>query len=541
MSRKIILIGSVVLLVGLGGAALYFFYLIKTKDLSSYIPKNALFVAKPNMLSLYKKINFKELSDFKLYKDLIREMEPDAKKLIEKYTEEPKASGLSYTQTPILFSFNNSKDEYAPIVGLVFGINDKEKFTNFFKKITDDEYDIKKGEPFTDVKIDSKMHLIFNDKVGFFLGGMDEEDVNYKKIAEKLIDQKKEESILGNASYLSFQNNPYDFNLYLNKNAIKEGLDLVEDKSADLDNMEKLINTYPIGMTLSFEEDVISVKSYADPEYKATDDIFKNKGMSSNASSFLAPNGRPLGFISTNLNLLKLFEGISVVEEYNSALDYVAGEIGLSSKQLFEIMSGEMSLSIVDMVDMPVKNDFSFGDDPLPLSTEIIPAFLFRAKISNTNDFKKIMDKLTPEMISEDGFYKILYDKYNERWLYVLNKNDELYISNFKDYITNTNSSKSWDPLKDEMVSSQFNSNPLTFYMDLKYESYKKILDDGGNNIFNKKDQEILKVISKNLKSINGSYNNGSSTLELKMTEKNMNSLWRIFVMLEDFYKESIN
>lgn len=539
MSRKYILIGSVVLVLGLGGAALYFFYLFKTKDLSSYIPKNALFVAKPNMLSLYKKMNFKELSDFKFYKYLLGEIGSDTKDDIDKYTEEPKGSGLSFTQTPILFSFNNSKDEFAPIGALVFGISDKENFTKFFKNLTEDKFDIKNGELFTTVEINSQLHLIFNDNVGFILSGT-EDDVNYKKIAEKLIDLKKEESILSNESYINFQKNAYDLNLFINKDALKKGLELAVNNLAEFENIEKSINASPIGMTLSFEDDLISVKSYADPKYKESDDLFKSKGMSSNASSFLAPNGRPLGFISTNLNLLKLFEAISAVDEYNSALDYFADEIGLNSKKLFEIMSGEMSFSIIDMVEMPVNNDFSYDDDPLP-STEIIPAFLFRAKISNKNDFKIFMDKLTPEMVSEDGYYKIPYDSHNERWLYVLNKNDELYITNYKDYISDLNSNKNWFQLKDETVSKQFNSNPLTLYMDLKYDSYKKIIEDPGNNTLTKLDKKILKVVTKNLKSVYGSYSNGSITLELKMTEKNMNSLWRIFVVVEDLYKEMIN
>lgn len=544
------LIGLAILL------SVYFIFKSKgSQDLSAYIPKDALFVAKIDLKSMGQKMKFNELAEFKSFKKIMKELKSDSRSTIEKTFENPLESGISFLQSPCIFAFNTSKDDAKPILCISFGITDKEKFSKSFENITNGDFDLKKGESFTSVRFDREASLFFNDKVAFILGGVSEDEVSFKKIAEGFLEFKKEESILSNENYNNFQKNEYDLNLFVNRKAIEKIVDLSHSR---MNNDERLafdgfLSSSPLGVTLAFNDDVIKLKSIADPDFKENS-FFKSTGLKEESLKFLSPNGKPLGFMAFNLDLIKLFKRLgSSSDKFSSAIDEFSSKIGVSTRNLLDVFNGDLSISFLDVVSMPAYNPYTsysvtdsvgIGVDPYsdntyayPSVTEPVPIFVAYASISNTSSFDQIINNAGSELQNENGIYYPASSNSN-RSVYFARKGNGLLVSNNKPYLEDfVNGNLNWKPLVEESGNEISKSNPFSFYFDLRYSSYNVLFENQLRQEMSRSEGEMAKVVMKNLKSFTASYNNDAVSMELTMDTQNINSLWRIFMIVEDVYK----
>jgi len=126
-------IGLSLLVVIVISVVFYFFTNKSSKDLSVYIPKDALVVSKIDLLKMGQKIKFKELADFKFFKAMTKGDDGT----MEKIFENPLETGIAFQNSPYVYLVNPEKDELKPLVCFIFGISDKEKFLKFFKSSTE--------------------------------------------------------------------------------------------------------------------------------------------------------------------------------------------------------------------------------------------------------------------------------------------------------------------------------------------------------------------------------------------------------------------
>jgi hypothetical protein len=130
MKKKIIIGVSAAVVVALGVLYFYRAYLFG-EDLSKYVPKNAAFVVKIDLMGMGKKLDVKGITESSDFKDALEEVPKEQRELVEKVIKDPKISGLNIATSPTIFGYNNSDE--APIIGVLLGISDKEKL-EIFKK-----------------------------------------------------------------------------------------------------------------------------------------------------------------------------------------------------------------------------------------------------------------------------------------------------------------------------------------------------------------------------------------------------------------------
>jgi hypothetical protein len=113
-------------------------------------------------------------------------------------------------------------------------------------------------------------------------------------------------------------------------------------------------------------------------------------------------------------------------------------------------------------------------------------------------------------------------------------KGDDFILSNSFENISDFRDGKSWSALKESSGGDIASKNPLSLYVDLKYDTYKDLIE----KLAPDSEKDLFKEILKNMNSMVGYANPNETTIELKMKPQNMNSLWYILTIVEDVYKK---
>jgi len=322
-------------------------------------------------------------------------------------------------------------------------------------------------------------------------------------------------------------------NVYVNKKCVEK---LIDEESSRLSADEKelvnkMIEIYPIGATLSFDEDLLRLKYYSDPENKNSSEFFQQSGLKSNDLQMLAPNGKPLSYLSLNANLPKIMGLFKDNNEFENELQSLSDQLGLTKEDLLSLCNGKISFSLIDIkpgVEHTMEDGYTYQGSPNPV-------YMLHAGINNTNALQKILEKLQMEnAIYDNGVYSILYDSYNQQYIHFMLKDDDFILSNSLENITDFRDGKSWSALKESSGADLVTKNPFSIYMDLKYDTYKDLIEKFGSS----SEKELAKEILKNMVNIIGYSNPNETTVELKLKPQNTNSLWYILTIVEDVYKK---
>lgn len=524
-NRKIGLSLAALIVVSLG---FYFFFLNKSsKDLSNYIPKEVLLVSKVDLLKMGQKINFKDLVDFKIFKALSRENDGS----MEKVLQNPLETGIAFQKTPYFFVTNAEKDELKPLFCFIFGISDKDKFLKFFKSNTDNDFDIKNEDNYTSIDY-KKAKMFVNDNFSIFIASADENDINFKKIYNNFLELKDEQNINSNQSFINFQKNESDLNVFLNKKSIEN---LVDQESSRLTSDEKqmvnkLVEVYPIGATLSFDEDVLRLKYFSDSENKNSEQFLQNSGLNSNDLQMIDPDGKPLSYLSLNADLPKILALFKDNNEFEKEVEDFSVQLGLTKEDLLTLFDGKMSLSLIDIKPgvEQIYNDYTSERSPNPI-------FLIHAGIRNTSACQSILEKLQSDnVVFKDGIYSILYDSYNQQSVHFILKGNDFILSNSIINISDIRDGRNWSALKESSGSDLASKNPFSMYLDLKLDTYNDIIDKFASS----SEKGVLKELLKNMNNVVGYGNQKETTLELRLKPQNKNSLWYLLTIAEDVYKK---
>ena len=130
-----------------------------------------------------------------------------------------------------------------------------------------------------------------------------------------------------------------------------------------------------------------------------------------------------------------------------------------------------------------------------------------------------------------------MYDSYNEQSFHFMLKGDDFILSNSFENISDFRDGKSWSALKESSGGDIASKNPLSIYADLKYDTYKDLIEKFASS----SEKDIAKELLKNMNNIVGYANPNETTIDLKMKPKNLNSLWYILTIVEDVYKKVVS
>jgi hypothetical protein len=509
---------------------LFFFFTNKSsKDLSNYIPKDALMVSKIDLLKMGQKIKFKELVDFKFFKAISKGDDGSTEKIFQN----PLETGIAFQKSPYIFVVNTEKDDLKPMACFIFGISNKEKFLKFFKSKTDNDYEMKNEDDYTSIDF-KEAKMFVNDKFSIFMGSPSGDDINYKKIYANLLDIKDEDKITSNQSFVDFQKNESDFNIYFNKKNIEKLVDLESSKfeSSEKQLVNKFLENCPIGATLSFDEDVMRLKYYNDSESKNSNLFLQKSGLKSSDLQMFAPDGKPLSYFSLNANMPEIFELLKDNNDFERGIEDISNELGLSKDDILSLFDGKISASLIDIKPgvEQVYDDYTYPGSPYP-------TFMIHAGVKNTAACQRILEMIQSDedFVYDNGVYSTLFDNSNQQYVHFLLKGDDLIFSNSFEHISDFRDGKSWSTLKESSGGDLATKNPFLMYADLKYDTYKDIIEEVGSS----SEKDIAKELLKNMNNIVGYSNPNETTIELKMKPKNMNSLWYIFTIVEDVYKKA--
>ena len=545
MKKSIIIAISAIGVVAIGAVIYVYLTFFNGTDFSKNIPKNSVFVMKVDLMGMGKKINLKEATESKAFrKEIMENMKSSQKDMMEKVMSNPLKSGLQLASKPTLFLFNNSKTESEPVMGFMFGISDKKNFNLFLEEIAKDAT-IKEPDQDGFYKANFNSNegfvLYFNDKIGLFLMDLENKDLALKRVRDEIVGLDKDKSILSNEEYSSLNSQSNDMMVYFNGKELVNVLELNKNNSND--QLKKTIEAYPYAMTLNFNEDAISVKSYMSKS-ASTDalSMLKEGGISESELKNIDPKGNPLFFMTMNFDFKKTLEIISeqskLYQPYSSGadifnqIDNIAAELNIPKEDILNLFKGKMSLSFSGMKQVS-------AIDPYTLSTITKPLPIINgwAKLGNKEAATKILDALVTEnaLTFEEGIYsEKTYG--NSPSVYIGMKGDDLFVSSDKDALVSKIQGADWNSLKDDFSKTTATKQPVFLYGDLRYSSYESMIK---SNLSENESGSIdkFKNILSSFKSISVSGNNKEVEMIIQLSEKKTNSLQRIIELLQEAYR----
>ncbi|MBU3714417.1 MAG: DUF4836 family protein [Ferruginibacter sp.] len=545
MSKKLLIsIASLLVIGGLG----YFVYskYFGKEDLSRYVPKSAVFVLKIDLMSMGQKANFSKISELKMYKDLVKMIPGNQKKMMEDFFKNPnKASGLSFTQAPYLFvnNIDTSKDRF--YYGWVMGVSDRKKLSDYLKLSLGSFGNITEKGSFTIIAEQGGNYMFISDKVLFFLGSKDANRDKMIDLAESLLKLNPDGTIASDENFKNLTKLGKDFTLSLNKKSIKELA--LQNSGSFYDKLlvGQTIDVLPSGMTLDFEEDAIRAKIYLDKDSK---DLFaknyKNTGLSEEDQKLISPDGKPVMYLAANLELKNAFSELAKTEDYQNLLT----ELSMSDEDFKSMFAGNISFAI-NSIQMKESTEMVYpdylDDDTEPRSETIkkpYPIFALHVGLGKPEVFDKliqaVLSKEESQLVDEgNGMYSIAEDIEGNNSIYIIKKDKHLLISNNRDQIQMFADGKPWQSLSAESGKSIAATKPVSFFFDLKRLNYDELFE-GKNDIPAQAIPAVKKMMA-NFAHLSAYIDPSESDIELKMTEKKLNSLFRMFQMFDEAYSSS--
>lgn len=553
MKRKtLIIIIASLLLVG-GGIALWFFFK-KSNDLATYIPKDAVMVMKLDIPGMAQKVDMNKLKELNSFKLLRKEMNDNkiAKKMFDNFINDPSMIGIGFDRAPYMFLGVDSKgNRLAVYATYLFGVSNQKKFIDFITLVSGGMMDLKSEGSVKYITLEDDIEdggLFFNDKVAMVVVKIEGGKVNCKNIAMNLFKMKADESILSEKTFTDFQKNQMDLSMYLNKSAIDRLVDENKNKMGsgkDLAKIKQFIKYYPVGMSMNFEEDAIKFKTYSDPAQTPNTEIMKDKGLSSADMKYFAPNGKPLAYLTLNLNVKKYYEMIMEVfkmdsrrnvEDIERGMDELTAETGVTKDQLLNTLAGNISVSLTGfekksyLYTSPYyMYDETYQPEP-EMRTTMVPIFVAHATLGNASAYNYLVTKAQEQNMVADEVISFPTENETKEIIYIFKKGNDVMISNKLSYIEDFKNNVSWTALDASCKADMVAQNPMSFYVDMKYNTYKDVIADNASSSERLGMELILKEMDCGL----AYANQKDGALELLMTPQKKNALWRIIEMIDN-------
>jgi hypothetical protein len=552
--KSLIIVIASLLLVG-GGIALWYYFKKPKDELAKYIPKDAIVVVKLDMPGIAQKVDFSKMKELNAFQMLKKEMSGNKllKKMFNNFMEDPSVIGIAFNKSPFMFVGMDGKGEESSLYAAVlFGISSEKKFNDFISMASAGMMEVRSNEGINYMAIEEDIKdggLFFNDKVAMVVMKVEGRKINCKKIASNLFEMKSDESILSEKAFTEFQKNQMDISMFFNKTAINRLVDDNESRSVsrELSQIKTYLKYYPVGMSLNFEEDAIRFKTYADPSAPADNAIMKDNGMSATDLKYFAPDGKPLAYLTLNMdvknyynmimNLVKM-DGNRTLNQIENEIDDFTDESGITKSDLLNTLAGNMSVSLTGFE----KKSYTYTDyyqdyymyendiQPEPeIRTTMVPVFVAHATMGNAVVYDFIASKAMENNSYADGIISIPTDNQTKEIIYITKKGKDLFISNKLSYVTDFKNGISWTSLDASCKRDMAANNPMSFFVNLQYRKYRDLMEDASPS-----DKKGMQLVMNELDCAVAYANKKDGTMEVLMTPEKKNALWRIFEMVDD-------
>jgi hypothetical protein len=533
MKKKIIIGVSAFAIVAIGAIIYFYLAFFSGTDLSKYVPKNAFFVMKVDLMGMGKKMNLKKATESNAVgKEIMENMNTSQKEMFEQLMKNPLKSGLQLGSNPTLFAFNDSKTKEEPVMGFMFGVSDKKNFRDFIGKMAKD---ITVQEPdqngfYSANLTDEKFVLYFNDKVGIMLLDIDNKNVNLKRTRDEILSLNKDNSILTNEDFNTVNKQTNDMMVYFN------GIEFGKVIDAN-DQMKNSMKSIPYAMTLNFIEDAISMKMFGSKSKDAPTAIYNESGFTESELKNIDPKGGPLAYFTMNLNVKKVLSLLNDqasnnydIANFFTQVENVARELNIPKENLLNVFDGKIGMSFSGMRAANYA-DSLFAYQPA------LPFVNGWAHLGNKEAAIKLLDLMVTGGILNynDGIYAEKND-FGTPGAFMAIKDNDLFVSTQEENIKSKLTGGDWNALKEDYGKKDVLAKPVTIFADLNYSSYESMLKSN----MNQNDLDALnkfKNILSSFKNLSLTGNSNEFEMVIQFSEKKTNSLERIIELLQEAYR----
>lgn len=532
MTKKHWFIGGGVLLLGI--VAYFIYSMMNPSDLSRHIPKDALVAIRIDMASMGKKMPMEKMKDLGFMQFFKRDMAPKAKERFEKIINDPRVSGINFLQAPYLFVLPNTGGSVDDMtVGMVFGISGKADFLETMKVMTRGEIGAKEESGFTVLSEsnDPLGKLFVHDEVAFFLYKNPQSTVKLTDLANNMLGLSNSNALTGDDAFSAFRKDAGDIGLYMNKTAYGK---MMNESPFNLllsgDLVKDMLDAYPVGYGIRFEDDRIVGKTISDPKAKSlTGRYLKDNGLSETDLTYLDPDGNPLMYLTANVNVKNIMETFTQNSLIKAGIEEVLAPLGLKQQDLESFLAGNMSIALNEIQHTPVYSDY----DGTELYSREKPVFTAHATLGSTTLYDRLIALPEANFSNDGGILGFEMNAYRQDSFYVYVKNKELFVSNNFSYLADIRSGVSWKKLQAGCLADQAKNNPMAAFVNLDLSAFDRYMNNAGSST----EKTLLRAAASNLKHISAFASESDGEFAIQMSDKKQNSLWRMMLIADDLFK----
>lgn len=448
---------------------LFLFSCNKGKNYVEMIPQSADFVIQINTKSIAQKGKLDQIEQYKLGQFSLNELntiDPALKDLIEELRKSPTQSGLDLISPMYIFGqkFNNQL-----VVTLALNMNDKSDFESqlktIFKATQQRDIEFETKNDYTFITTQKSPLMVWNKKHFLLIAGeMGNPSANLEEYFNQLITNDK--LLINQNSFGHFVKNTQDINFWCTGNFLKYFSNHSNPSQNKLDFSKSSWSTF-----ISFADDQINLTQKFHPDTATKVELekrpmWKNKINTEMYKYFPAKSYFNASFAAHPANTRYLFDN------KNLMIDFLE-ELNINETTFEESFNGEVLFSVFDFEHSKSFNIYDYFEKTSPFEKHnIIPQYIFAAKMKKENFYNEIRQNLKPNLITHPKYNQLKTG--NNKSLYFALKHNILYATNNVIQINNFVDNRIE---KNNFLHSEYASdskNAMFVNADLDLSSYPK-------------------------------------------------------------------
>jgi hypothetical protein len=481
----------------------------KTPEFVHSIPDDAIAVLTIHPMQIHTK---SQVNTFPSIKEKVKD------EIWKQILDNPLSTGLMMNEYAYVFV---KMEEEAPVIGMVCGMKDRDKFESTLSKIDEDiSEEFESNDVYTWMQPDHNGIIAWNNKQAIVLGspnGNEFESAYFTGALDKMFDPVREESITSLVDFKDFLGKMKDLNLWLSSN---EMFDILEQFAGDK------IPDFPVTLYNNYAQVFVD---FANGEMNINGETHFSEEVEKNVEEFLvmkpalnedmlnlAPGGNLLVAIAGSLDLAKTQKMIErfAPPEIDTVSNRLEEATGMEMSELLEAISGDFTIAINGIE----------GEAMLPL--EIFVGIGVNGKVLQEK-LMKLVEGLTS--VEEEGDFFIMNFQGNEIYSGIVN--DVLVITNAKGYKDAIKSGAHETPLTSTRFSD-YTGGSLGMFINLDISQYPALLQ--GLLSQNPQRQEWVTRVTDPFDYLGVSAGNYKNNIVLKTSNPSENSLYTIMKMVDN-------
>lgn len=428
----------------------------KTPAYVNSIPDNAVAVASLNPMQLRDKGKLNSIASLK---------EKVKDEIWGQILEDPLSTGLSLNDDVFVFAM---MEEAGPVIGVVSGMKDTEKFENTLEQIKEGIRDgFQETGAYTYIQPDDEGIISWNDEQMIVLTSPDNDELGTEFYTGKLdwmYSPVKEESITSLVNFKEFLGKMKDLNLWISSDDIREIINAVAPDNMEIDLPVELYNNYAqVFVDFANGEMDINGETFFSEEVAKNVEEFLVMNPSLNRDMLkLAPGGDLLMAVSGSMDLEKLQKLVSRFNppQLDSLENRMESATGMQADQLLEAFTGDFAIAINGVEEegmIPFEIFLGFGVNSDAIQDKLMAS----------------VESMAP--VNQEGDFFIINVQGNEIYSGILN--DMWVITNSKGYKEAVNAGSH----QKSLINSKFNDfadGSVGMYLNLDLSSYPSLVHD---------------------------------------------------------------